>query len=80
MFSSTAAVYGEPESVPIEETAPTRPTNPYGASKLAVDTVLAEYARMHGLAAVSLRYFNVAGAYRQRAGTGSASGTTPRPT
>ncbi|HEX5290230.1 MAG TPA: UDP-glucose 4-epimerase GalE [Streptosporangiaceae bacterium] len=68
VFSSTAAVYGEPESVPIEETAPTRPTNPYGASKLAVDTALAEYARMHGFAAVSLRYFNVAGAYRERGG------------
>ncbi|HEY2285078.1 MAG TPA: UDP-glucose 4-epimerase GalE [Streptosporangiaceae bacterium] len=68
VFSSTAAVYGEPESVPIEETAPTRPINPYGASKLAVDTTLAEYARMHGFGAVSLRYFNVAGAYRERGG------------
>lgn len=63
VFSSTAAVYGEPETTPIIETAPTRPTSPYGASKLAVDTTLAEYARMHGLGAVSLRYFNVAGAY-----------------
>ena len=63
VFSSTAAVYGEPESVPIEETAPTRPTSPYGASKVAVDTALAEYARMHGLGAISLRYFNVAGAH-----------------
>jgi UDP-glucose 4-epimerase len=68
VFSSTAAVYGEPESVPIEETAPTRPINPYGASKLAVDTTLAEYARMHGFGAVSLRYFNVAGAYRAPGG------------
>jgi UDP-glucose 4-epimerase len=63
VFSSTAAVYGEPELVPIKETAPTRPTNPYGASKLAVDTALAEHARMHGIGAVSLRYFNVAGAH-----------------
>jgi UDP-glucose 4-epimerase len=63
VFSSTAAVYGEPERTPIEETDPTRPTSPYGASKLAVDTVLAEYARMHGFGAVSLRYFNVAGAH-----------------
>jgi UDP-glucose 4-epimerase len=63
VFSSTAAVYGEPERVPIDETAPTRPGNPYGASKLAVDTALAEHARMHGIGAVSLRYFNVAGAY-----------------
>jgi UDP-glucose 4-epimerase len=68
VFSSTAATYGEPERVPVEETAPTRPTNPYGGSKLAVDTALAEYARMYGFAAVSLRYFNVAGAYRDAAG------------
>ena len=63
MFSSTAAVYGEPEQTPIPETAPTRPTSPYGASKLAVDTTLTEYARLHGFGAVSLRYFNVAGAF-----------------
>jgi len=63
VFSSTAAVYGEPERIPIDEAAPTRPTNPYGASKLAVDTALAEHARMHGIGAVSLRYFNVAGAH-----------------
>ena len=63
VFSSTAAVYGEPERVPIDETAPTRAGNPYGASKLAVDTALAEHVRMHGLGAVSLRYFNVAGAH-----------------
>jgi UDP-glucose 4-epimerase len=62
VFSSTAAVYGEPERTPIEETAPARPTSPYGASKLAVDTALTEYARMHKIGAVSLRYFNVAGA------------------
>src|SRR6516164_5851440 len=63
VFSSTAAVYGEPEAVPVAETAPARPTSPYGASKLAVDTALAEHARMHGIGAVSLRYFNVAGAH-----------------
>ncbi|MGO8887031.1 MAG: UDP-glucose 4-epimerase GalE [Streptosporangiaceae bacterium] len=68
VFSSTAAVYGEPESVPIEETAPPRPTSPYGASKIAVDTALTEQARLHRIGAVSLRYFNVAGAYRQAAG------------
>jgi UDP-glucose 4-epimerase len=63
VFSSTAAVYGEPERVPIDESAPARPTNPYGATKLAADTALAEHARMHRIGAVSLRYFNVAGAY-----------------
>ena len=64
VFSSTAAVYGDPERVPIEETSPTRPTSPYGASKIAVDTALAEFARLLGLGGVSLRYFNVAGAYK----------------
>jgi UDP-glucose 4-epimerase len=62
VFSSTAATYGEPEAVPIREDAPTRPTNTYGASKLAVDHMLTSYALAHGFAAVSLRYFNVAGA------------------
>jgi len=64
VFSSTAAVYGEPEQTPVPETAPPRPTSPYGASKIAVDTTLTEYARLHGFGAVSLRYFNVAGAFR----------------
>jgi len=63
VFSSSAAVYGEPPTVPIDEDAPTAPVNPYGASKLADDRELAAAARDHGLAAVSLRYFNVAGAY-----------------
>ena len=62
VFSSTAATYGEPASVPIREDAPTAPTNTYGASKLAVDHMLTSYAVAHGFAAVSLRYFNVAGA------------------
>src|SRR3982750_2115971 len=62
VFSSTAATYGEPESVPIREDAPTRPTNTYGASKLAVDHMLTSYAVAHGFAAVSLRYFNVGAA------------------
>ncbi|MFJ9769834.1 UDP-glucose 4-epimerase GalE [Kitasatospora sp. NPDC101157] len=63
VFSSTAAVYGEPEAVPIAETARTSPTNTYGASKLAMDHMITSEAVAHGLAAVSLRYFNVAGAY-----------------
>ncbi|RKT16218.1 UDP-galactose 4-epimerase [Streptomyces sp. 1114.5] len=63
VFSSTAATYGEPEAVPIAETARTAPTNTYGATKLAVDHLITSEAVAHGLAAVSLRYFNVAGAY-----------------
>jgi UDP-glucose 4-epimerase len=62
VFSSTAAVYGEPEEVPITETAPALPTNPYGSSKLAVDRLIGAVAVARGLAATSLRYFNVAGA------------------
>jgi UDP-glucose 4-epimerase len=63
VFSSTAATYGEPELVPITEDAPTRPTNTYGATKLAIDHAITGYAAAHGLAAMSLRYFNVAGAH-----------------
>ncbi|MFE9256260.1 UDP-glucose 4-epimerase GalE [Streptomyces sp. NPDC006879] len=63
VFSSTAATYGEPETTPITESAPTSPTNPYGATKLAVDHMISGECTAHGLAAVSLRYFNVAGAY-----------------
>ncbi|MEV0094820.1 UDP-glucose 4-epimerase GalE [Streptomyces sp. NPDC050738] len=63
VFSSTAATYGEPASVPIHESAPTAPTNPYGATKLAVDHMITGECAAHGLAAASLRYFNVAGAY-----------------
>jgi UDP-glucose 4-epimerase len=64
VFSSTAAVYGAPDEVPIPETAPTMPTNTYGRSKLAVDLMIGDFCRAHGLGAVSLRYFNVAGASR----------------
>jgi UDP-glucose 4-epimerase len=62
VFSSSAATYGQSEEQPIREDAPTRPTSPYGASKLAIDLALGDYARAYGLAAISLRYFNVAGA------------------
>jgi len=62
VFSSTCAVYGQPDEVPISEAAPPRPTNPYGASKLAVDQMISDFCMAHGLGAVSLRYFNVAGA------------------
>jgi UDP-glucose 4-epimerase len=64
VFSSSAAVYGEPEHIPVTETDPARPANPYGMTKAAVDEALREYARLRGLGAVSLRYFNVAGSYR----------------
>ena len=62
VFSSTCAVYGEPDEVPISESAPPRPINAYGASKLAVDTMIGDFCAAHELGAVSLRYFNVAGA------------------
>jgi UDP-glucose 4-epimerase len=62
VFSSTCAVYGEPAEVPMPETLPTAPVNAYGASKLAVDRMITDECRAHGLGAVSLRYFNVAGA------------------
>lgn len=64
VFSSTAATYGEPATTPITEDAATAPTSPYGATKLAVDHMISGECAAHGLAAVSLRYFNVAGAYR----------------
>jgi UDP-glucose 4-epimerase len=66
VFSSTAAVYGEPETTPIREDAPLRPTNAYGESKLLVEKMLAWMYRVHGFACASLRYFNVAGALEGR--------------
>lgn len=63
VFSSTAATYGEPTRVPITEDEPATPTNTYGATKLAIDHAISSYANAHGLAAISLRYFNVAGAH-----------------
>jgi UDP-glucose 4-epimerase len=66
VFSSTAAVYGSPASLPIEETAPCAPENPYGWSKLAVEKVLEASRTSRGLAYVALRYFNAAGASTER--------------
>ena len=68
VFSSTAAVYGEPESIPIDEGARLEPTNPYGQSKLLVEQMLSWFNRIHGLRYASLRYFNVAGAHEGRGG------------
>jgi len=63
IFSSTAAVYGEPDTVPITEEHPCRPTNPYGATKLAVERMLRDCDAAYGLRYTSLRYFNAAGAH-----------------
>jgi UDP-glucose 4-epimerase len=62
VFSSTAAVYGAPATIPIDEDTPTAPTNPYGETKLAVERALPWYAAAYGLRWISLRYFNAAGA------------------
>jgi UDP-glucose 4-epimerase len=69
VFSSTAAVYGNPSEIPITESAVKAPTNTYGATKLAFDYALTSEAFAHSLAAVSLRYFNVAGALIRPDGT-----------
>ena len=69
VFSSTAAVYGNPTELPITESAVKAPTNTYGGTKLTFDLALTSEAFAHGLAAVSLRYFNVAGAYIRPDGT-----------
>ena len=62
VFSSTCAIFGPPERVPIDETTPKRPINPYGESKLAFEKILRWYDEIHGLRFTSLRYFNAAGA------------------
>lgn len=62
IFSSSAAVYGTPDELPVTEAAPTRPENPYGESKLMVERMLPWFERAHGIRHVSLRYFNAAGA------------------
>src|SRR2546423_328373 len=62
IFSSTCAIFGPPERVPIDESLPMRPMNPYGESKLMFESILRWYNKLHGLKFVSLRYFNAAGA------------------
>ena len=62
VFSSTCATYGEPEEIPIRETTPQNPVNPYGASKLIVERILRDYGNAFGLRSIALRYFNAAGA------------------
>ncbi|MBV9752246.1 MAG: UDP-glucose 4-epimerase GalE, partial [Hyphomicrobiales bacterium] len=76
IFSSTAAVYGNPASNPVGEDAPLNPLSPYGRSKLMTEWMLEDASRAHGLRYVSLRYFNVAGADPQ----GRAGQSTPRAT
>jgi UDP-glucose 4-epimerase len=76
IFSSTAAVYGIPETLPVEESAPTRPINPYGTSKLMTEWMLRDAGTAHGLRYAILRYFNVAGADpRGRTGQLTANAT-----
>jgi len=76
IFSSTAAVYGDPAEVPVKENAPTQPISPYGWSKLMTEIMLRDTGRAHGLQHVILRYFNVAGADPQRrAGQSSKAAT-----
>jgi UDP-glucose 4-epimerase/UDP-arabinose 4-epimerase len=62
VFSSSCSVYGEPHELPIRETSPLNPVNPYGASKMMVERILADYARAYGLQSIALRYFNASGA------------------
>lgn len=76
VFSSTAAVYGEPRQSPVKETAPTQPVNPYGTSKLMVEWMLRDTAAAHDFRYISLRYFNVAGADPQ----GRTGQSTPEAT
>ena len=76
IFSSTAAVYGNPDQTPVAESAPTRPLSPYGSSKLMTEIMLHDVAAAHGLRYVVLRYFNVAGADPQaRIGLSTAGAT-----
>jgi UDP-glucose 4-epimerase len=66
VFSSSAAVYGEPEKIPITEDSPTNPTNPYGETKLVFERALEWHRKIHGISYVALRYFNAAGASEEK--------------
>ena len=77
IFSSTAAVYGNPARVPVAEDSPTVPLSPYGRSKLMTETMLRDAGDAHGLRHVILRYFNVAGADPQMRTGLSTIGATP---
>jgi UDP-glucose 4-epimerase len=77
VFSSTAAVYGDPSEIPIREEAVKAPTSTYGATKLSADMAIQSAVTAHGLAAVSLRYFNVVGAYRDRSGVWHGENHSP---
>ena len=66
IFSSTAAVYGEPESIPLKEDCRKEPTNPYGDSKLALEKILSWYSKAYDFNFVALRYFNTSGAHARR--------------
>lgn len=77
VFSSTAAVFGDPQQVPIGETHPCAPINPYGRTKWMVEQVLQDYRAAYGLRSVSLRYFNAAGAHPEGL---RVSATNPRRT
>lgn len=68
VFSSSASTYGEPETLPITENARTHPTNPYGDTKLAIETLISQASKSQGMATASLRYFNVAGALETQHG------------
>src|SRR3546814_1576298 len=76
IFSSTAATYGIPESVPVREDSPTKPINPYGMSKLMTEIMLADTAAAHPINYAALRYFNVAGADPEGRSGQSTAGAT----
>ena len=77
VFSSTCAIYGEPAEIPIGETTPQNPVNPYGASKAMVERILRDYQRAHEISAIALRYFNASGADPEVRGRRAARSGNP---